>query len=83
MTKKDKIPATGEHNYVEISRTEATCVDDGVIVKKCDGCSERIEEVIPATGEHNYVETSRTDATCVLDGEIIGRGYNLIARSNA
>ena len=47
------IPATG-HNWVETSRTEATCSKDGSITYVCKNDSSHIKtETIPATGAHH------------------------------
>jgi len=47
-----------EHDYKEIERTEATCVDDGVIIYECqrDGCGHVKKETISAVGAHAWGE---------------------------
>ena len=52
---------TSPHNYSETSRTEPTCTNEGVIVKKCSTCNKEITEAIPATG-HSWGEWSAPDA---------------------
>ena len=48
-----KVPATG-HNWVETSRTEATCSEDGSITYVCKNDSTHTKtETIPATGAHH------------------------------
>ena len=44
-----------EHEYVEISRTDATCTTDGKINKKCTGCELTTNETISSTG-HKFLE---------------------------
>lgn len=46
------------HNFVEVERVEATCVNNGFVKTACDCGSEKVE-VIPATG-HNYVVDEST-----------------------
>lgn len=46
------IPALG-HEFVEISRTDASCETDGQIVYRCSRCNEEKTEVISALG-HDY-----------------------------
>lgn len=42
------------HNYTEIvSRKEATCTENGSVVKKCNGCDKTTTETLPAKG-HSY-----------------------------
>lgn len=48
---KQEEPKHTKHEYtIEVSRTPATCTEDGKVVKKCSGCDLTIEEPIPAKG---------------------------------
>lgn len=60
-----------EHEYDEGTvTTEATCVDEGVVLKKCIHCgSETIESVAP-TGRHILSDSVTREATCSQKGEI-------------
>jgi hypothetical protein len=52
------------HNFVEFSRTEATCTEPGKILYICSNCGQKKDETIDATG-HTYGEwTVVTAATC-------------------
>lgn len=58
-----------EHNYVETSRTEATCTTEGSVTKTCNvaGCPEpTITETIPAKG-HTWTSV-KVNATCTTAG---------------
>jgi hypothetical protein len=56
------------HNFVEVSRIEADCENDGKITYKCSLCGEEKFERIPATG-HKYADPVVTKpATCTEDG---------------
>lgn len=50
-------PTTHTHKFEEVSKTEATCTEDGVINKKCSDatCTETDSETIKAKG-HSYTE---------------------------
>ena len=63
------IPATGVHNYHEVSGNNPTCGQDGYRDMWCDGgCDSWYQEIIPATGVHNYQEVSGSNPTCNQDG---------------
>ncbi|MDE6677078.1 MAG: hypothetical protein K2K12_05150 [Clostridia bacterium] len=52
------------HRFEEVSRTPATCITEGAILKQCS-CGEKKTESISALG-HYYVTSST--ATCIEDG---------------
>lgn len=54
--------------WVESSRTEATCANDGVITYKNSLTGKTKTEAIPATGNHTYELTEHVDSTCVNNG---------------
>lgn len=58
------------HEYVETSRTEATCTAVGAVISTCSVCGREQLTVIPMI-DHTMVETSRTEATCTVDGVIV------------
>ena len=59
----------GEHEH-EFGAWEphpaATCTEDGLLIRRCEVCGEREEEVLPALG-HDYSETV-VDPTCTVTG---------------
>ena len=55
------------HDYVETSRTEATCESAGNIHYECSRCDSFKDEKIEALG-HDYQQTAHADATCTEDG---------------
>lgn len=57
-------PATGNHNYEEVSRIEATCNAAGTVQERCTVCDKEKTTLIPKTGIHNYGEVTVVDATC-------------------
>lgn len=57
-----------EAAWVESSRTEATCANDGVITYKNTLTGKTKTEAIPATGNHTYELTEHVDSTCVNNG---------------
>ena len=60
------ISATGEHNFVETDRQEATCTEDGYVNYAC-GCGTAFDtEVLPMTG-HSH-EAAVTAPTCTEQG---------------
>ena len=55
------------HEYVETSRVEPTCTNDGVRHLHCNICGHEIDEVLPALG-HNFVTIAGKEATCTENG---------------
>ena len=72
-----QIPARGEHDYYETSRTEPNCTQRGRIYKACHNCDFTTVEYIPALG-HNYVvdESKSTVETCTTAGSYFYRCTN-------
>lgn len=58
-----------KHDYRVISRTEATCTEDGNEVFECSGCKDSYTNYLKAS--HKYVVTKTTDATCTATGSKI------------
>ena len=59
-----------DHDYQESSIIkEATCMEDGLVEKKCSNCGDTITETIPATG-HQWEDEYTVDkeATCTEEG---------------
>lgn len=54
-SENSQIPSTHTHTMVEVSKTDATCTEDGIINKKCSDptCNATDTETIQATG-HDY-----------------------------
>ncbi len=57
------------HDYVEVSRDDATCTEDGTIYYECSECGATYEETIDAL-DHDYQEFERVESTCVTAGHI-------------
>lgn len=57
VTIEDKIPATGNHEYILVQETKpATCFEDGEGLFACANCDVLETRVIKATGDHTYIE---------------------------
>ena len=56
-----------DHEYAEVSRTDATCTSEGIINYVCTLCDVTTSEVIPML-DHGYVVQSTTTATCTSNG---------------
>ena len=56
------------HNEVKEIIREASCVEDGEALFKCEECGNERSEVIPALG-HDFGETKELPASCTQDGE--------------
>ena len=63
------------HNFVETSRTEATCTVDGRINYSCSSCAATKVGVIPAFG-HSIETVIETEVSCTTDGLIVDRCTN-------
>lgn len=61
---------THVHNYIETSKVEPTCTQEGSTTWKCEGCGESYTDPIPALG-HDYQITQQTDASCTEKGAIV------------
>jgi hypothetical protein len=66
------IATSCDGEYIEISRTEATCTTAGEVVYKCDKCGETKTETIEPTG-HKLEEISRTEPTEDSEGKVVSR----------
>ncbi|WP_426350786.1 OB-fold protein [Alloiococcus sp. CFN-8] len=58
------------HAYLEVSRTEPSCDESGVIEYVCDYCGITDSETIDALG-HDMTEISRKEPTQDTEGEIV------------
>ena len=69
-TRTEVIPATGEHEYEEESRTDPTCTTRGTVTYRCKNCDQTRTEYLPATG-HDYVldEESSVEPSCTEAGK--------------
>lgn len=54
------------HEYVELSRQEATCKSAGFIVKQCSLCQKEVKDVL-AKLPHDF-EENKTEPTCTQQG---------------
>lgn len=57
------LPAIG-HNYQEIGRTDATCVEDGCIDYECANCGQQRHDTITCVGHHDYEIIGIDTPTC-------------------
>ena len=64
----DYVDATGDHQYVESSRVEPTCVSKGSVYYMCanEDCRSSKVESLPET-DHTYVDTV-VPPRCMRDG---------------
>ena len=60
------------HEWNESNKTAATCIEDGKITYKCNGCDEIKVEAITATG-HTEVIDEVVEATCTSPGLTEGK----------
>ena len=61
-----EVEADHIHSYQEVSRTTATCTEDGVTTYRCETCGDTYIETTPATG-HSYT-AAVTAPTCTEKG---------------
>ena len=61
-----EVEADHVHSYQEVSRTAATCTEDGVTTYRCETCGDTYTETTPATG-HSYT-AAVTAPTCTEKG---------------
>lgn len=66
-TKKEIIPATGEHDYQVTDNVDATCTEKGTVTYTCSVCGDTYTEET-GIADHDYKEVDKTDATCTEDG---------------
>ncbi len=57
-----------DHYFQETSKEEATCEQDGKVIKTCSQCGETKSEILPKL-EHNYSEEIKT-STCLEMGGV-------------
>lgn len=59
------------HTYEELSRTEPTCTENGLLREQCTACGTVTETILPAKG-HSYPKDpdSRIEPTCTEDGSL-------------
>lgn len=55
-----------KHNYVEVSKQEATCKEEGYIIKQCSLCEKKVKETINKI-PHDYKEEV-ISPTCTEEG---------------
>ena len=61
-----EVEADHVHSYQEVSRTAATCTEDGVTTYRCETCGDTYTETTPALG-HDY-KAVVTAPTCTEKG---------------
>ncbi len=59
-----------KHFYVAAVAKAATCVEEGVLLFKCNFCDAAYEEAIPRIA-HKYAETNRRASSCITEGMIV------------
>lgn len=69
-----------KHDWLEISRSEPGCAENGIVRFACSKCDEINEESIPATDKHIWVDAScdepRHCAECgAEDGDALGHKW--------
>ena len=57
-------PATGNHNYEEVSRIDATCKTAGTVLERCTVCDKEKTTLLPVSGVHTFGEMTNVAATC-------------------
>lgn len=57
-------PATGNHNYEEVSRIDATCKTAGTVLERCTVCDKEKTTLLPVSGVHTFGELTNVSATC-------------------
>lgn len=68
-TKKETIPATGEHDYQVTDSVDATCTEKGSVTYTCSICGDTYTEETDLA-DHDYKEVDKKDATCTENGYI-------------
>ena len=69
----ENIDATGEHSFtVEVSRTPATCMAEGLVIRKCATCDQTQEEILPVDPDNhtgnNTTGVNASAPTCTDKG---------------
>lgn len=58
-----------KHDYGDWNiKKEATCIEEGAMVRICNDCGYENTEKISSPGKHQYVEKKSTTASCVGNG---------------
>lgn len=62
-----KVTSITEHTLTDINNTAATCTADGHNIRRCDECSQLVDEITPAHG-HSIKKIEAKKATCHENG---------------
>ncbi len=68
---EDEKPIIHTHNYIEESRTEATCLSPAIITYRCDGCGDAYIVKEGETAQHTFTQIVNNPATCVTKGYVV------------
>ena len=68
---EDDKPIIHTHNYIEESRTEATCLSPAIVTYRCDGCTEGYVVQEGEKAGHTFVDIVNNPATCVTKGYLV------------
>lgn len=74
---KTNINIKHTHSWKEISRTEATCMNDGEIIQKCEECGMEKTEIIPATKDISGCELVLSQTSVIYNGKAQRPGVSL------
>ena len=68
---EDDKPIIHTHNYIEESRTEATCLSPSIVTYRCDGCGDGYIVQEGEKVDHIFVDIVNNPATCVTKGYLV------------
>lgn len=74
---KTNINIKHTHSWKEISRTEATCMNDGKIIQKCEECGMEKTEIIPATKDISGCKLVLSQTSVIYNGKAQRPGVSL------
>lgn len=74
---KTNINIKHTHSWKEISRTEATCMNDGKIIQKCEECGMEGTEIIPATKDISGCRLVLSQTSVIYNGKAQRPGGSL------
>lgn len=74
---KTNINIKHTHSWKEISRTEATCMNDGEIIQKCEECGMEGTEIIPATKDISGCRLVLSQTSVIYNGKAQRPGVSL------
>lgn len=74
---KTNINIKHTHSWKEISRTEATCMNDGKIIQKCEECGMERTEIIPATKDISGCRLVLSQTSVIYNGKAQRPGVSL------